>query len=106
MAQPTLPPQDVSELRRLLEAATPGPWELWTGSSWRRFGSRSTGVTVCEPIAYSDQDDHPDLHFNNGGEEGPDAKLICALRNHAEARIAAAENIARIRKMLTNDKLL
>lgn len=64
----------IREIEQRLEAATPGPWELWTGCSWRRFGSKVTGSTVCEPTkAY---DEHPDLYFRNGGEDGPDAQLI------------------------------
>lgn len=56
---------------------TPGPWELWTGCSWRRIGSKATGQTVCEPTVHH-RDGHPDLYFPNGGQDGPDARLIVA----------------------------
>ncbi len=65
----------VARAKELVEKATPGPWEVWTSCSWRRIGSRSNGL-VCEPIAQ--RDGHPDLHFRNGGFDGPDAALIAA----------------------------
>ena len=52
---------------------TPGPWSVWTSCSWRRIGS-SAGQLVCEPI--TQRDGHPDLHFRNGGIDGPDARLL------------------------------
>jgi len=33
-------------------------------------------ASVCEPITQNDG--HPDLHFRNGGADGPDARLIAA----------------------------
>lgn len=55
---------------------TPAPWTLATSCSWRRFvGPR--GELVCEPIVQHG-DNHPDLHFRNGGPDGPDARLIAA----------------------------
>jgi hypothetical protein len=54
---------------------TPGPWVLATSNSWRRFVARDGG-NVCEPITQNDG--HPDLHFSNGGADGPDARLIAA----------------------------
>ena len=52
---------------------TPGPWELWDGCSWRRFGSGTTQKMVVEPIVYSERDRHPDLRVSK-----EDAALICA----------------------------
>lgn len=63
---------------------TPGPWELWTGCSWRRFGSASTGTEVCTPTVHP-HDGHPDLLFPNGGQDGPDARLIAAAPELLEA---------------------
>lgn len=57
-----------------MSAHTPGPWEMWTSNSFRRIGSRYGAV--CEPIVQNDG--HPDLHFRNGGPEGPDAVLLLA----------------------------
>jgi len=62
---------------------TPGPWKLWTSNSWRRFGSEQVGRCVCEPV--TQRDGHPDLHFANGGEDGPDARLIAAAPELLEA---------------------
>lgn len=55
---------------------TPGPWLVATSCSWRRIVSRDHGP-VCEPIVQH-PDNHPDLFFRNGGEDGPDACLIAA----------------------------
>ena len=55
---------------------TPGPWKLWTGCSWRRFGSEATGTEVCVPTVATDG--HPDMSFPNGGQDGPDARLLTA----------------------------
>ncbi len=53
---------------------TPGPWELWDGCSWRRFGSNTPGLPlVVEPIVYCERDRHPDLRVSKA-----DAALICA----------------------------
>jgi hypothetical protein len=60
---------------RSAETHTPGPWEVWTSNSYRRIGS-ARGALVCEPV--TQHDGHPDLHFRNGGAEGPDARLIAA----------------------------
>jgi hypothetical protein len=54
---------------------TPGPWLIATSNSFRRIVSRDHGG-VCEPITQNDG--HPDLHFRNGGPEGPDARLLAA----------------------------
>ena len=65
---------------------TPGPWLLATSNSWRRFVSNSPehgNASVCEPIKQSDG--HPDLFFKNGGEDGPDARLIAAAPDLLEA---------------------
>ena len=53
---------------------SPGPWELWTGCSWRRIGIKGTSKTICEPVVAPDG--HPDLLFRNGGQDGPDANLL------------------------------
>lgn len=67
---------------------TPGPWLVATSNSWRRIVS-ARGGTVCEPCAQPDG--HPDLHFPNGGADGPDARILVAapaLLSAARAAIA------------------
>lgn len=54
---------------------TPGPWIVATSNSYRRILS-SNGSPVCEPTVQ--RDGHPDLSFSNGGQDGPDARLIAA----------------------------
>lgn len=54
---------------------TPGPWLLATSNSWRRYVGGASQTTVCEPVAQR-SDGWPDLYFPNGGQNGPDAKLI------------------------------
>lgn len=68
---------------------TPGPWEVATSCSWRRIvGLR--GELVCEPVVQR-ADNHPDLHFRNGGPDGPDARLIAAAPDLREALAALLE---------------
>lgn len=58
---------------------TPGPWRMWTSNSYRRISSEATGKdgdVLCAVVQRSDG--HPDLHFSNGGFEGPDALLMLA----------------------------
>ena len=54
---------------------TPGPWLVATSNSWRRILA-SDGSHVCYPV--TQRDGHPDLLFDNGGQDGPDARLIAA----------------------------
>ena len=56
-------------------AHTPGPWLVATSNSWRRILA-SDGSHVCQPV--TQKDGHPDLLFANGGQDGPDARLIAA----------------------------
>ena len=84
--------------RELCEKATPGPWELWTSNSWRRFGSTDGNCCrVCEPIV-QEHDGHPDLHFPNGGENGPDARLIAESRTALPRLLADVERLEKIRE--------
>ena len=79
---------DLTAIEARLKAATPGPWELWTGCSWRRFGRAGTLETVCEPTTHP-IDGHPDLFFRNGGSNGPDAALIAAAPGDIAALLDA-----------------
>jgi hypothetical protein len=66
-------PELLADLEAKAKAATPGPWALWTGCSWRRFGSEATGQSFCEPKTQN-SDRQPDLWFRNDA----DAKFIPA----------------------------
>ena len=90
----TITQSEIDELRRLLEAATPGPWEN-RSSGWisahlsQQF--EAPGFTVATSLT-------PVLRHADGlaGNCENDADLIVALRNHAPALLAAAERCARI----------
>jgi hypothetical protein len=64
---------------------TPGPWRIWTSNSFRRISSDATGHDGDVLHAVVQRDGHPDLHFPNGGFEGPDARLIAAAPDLLEA---------------------
>lgn len=66
-----------------MSTPTPGPWIIATSNSWRRIVSERDGTTVCEPI--TQPDGHPDLHFPNGGADGPDAHVLEAAWDMYEA---------------------
>lgn len=62
---------------------TSGPWIIATSNSWRRIVSERDSTPVCEPI--KQPDGHPDLHFPNGGADGPDAHVLEAAWDMYEA---------------------
>ncbi len=51
---------DHAELRRLAKAATPGPWRVQTGCSWRRIGTDSGDGDVLRPCTHP-YDGWPDI---------------------------------------------
>ncbi|WP_367875400.1 ead/Ea22-like family protein [Pseudomonas aeruginosa] len=51
---------DHAELRRLARAATPGPWRVQTGCSWRRIGTDSGDGDVLRPCTHP-HDGWPDI---------------------------------------------
>lgn len=77
-------------LRELARRATPGPWVLATGNSWRRYVSEHPDHwgTVCEPVVQR-RDGHPDLFFRNGGQDGPDARWLEVAHPSAIADLLA-----------------
>lgn len=81
----------LAELVERVKGHTPGPWELWASNSWRRFGSEDG--EVCTPVQYSARDPHPDLHFANGGQDGPDARLIAAAPSLLTLALEQAEEL-------------
>lgn len=74
---------DTQKLRELQARATPGPLTLATSNSWRRIVSYLGSKPVCVPC--TQPDGHPDLHFPNGGVEGPDATLLIEAWNNQPA---------------------
>lgn len=57
---------DLTErLRELLANATPGPWMVQDGCSWRRIGTRQHDGDVLRPTN-SRTDGHPDLTADDG----------------------------------------
>lgn len=51
---------DHAELRRLAKAATPGPWRVQTGCSWRRIGTDNGDGDVLRPCTHP-HDGWPDI---------------------------------------------
>lgn len=54
---------NTAELKKLAEAATPGPWVMWTSCSWRRL-KNAEGVGVCVPFV-NRVDKHPDMEVSS-----------------------------------------
>ncbi|MFT0547457.1 hypothetical protein ACMHYO_14140 [Allopusillimonas ginsengisoli] len=81
---------------------TPGPWLIATSNSWRRIVSRGKGP-VCEPVTQSDG--HPDLHFCNGGAEGPDARLLAAAPDLLDALRGLVDAYCRASEFLTREEI-
>lgn len=64
----------LAAIRERCQRATPGPWVLWDGCSWRRLASEATDRTILEPTKASDG--HPDLLIRNRA----DVDFILAAR--------------------------
>lgn len=72
----------LEELERLAREATPGPWELQDGSSWRRIGTRDgNGNVLCPYNSPSDQ--HPDLCAGRGEDVYANLRFIVAANPSA-----------------------
>jgi len=88
----TLTPAAIAELRRLLAAATPGPWE-----------ADLDGNANGEPLIYGQTRDwwiatlHPQCLGSLEALRLADAALIVALRNAAPALLDAADEAERLR---------
>lgn len=86
---------DTKELRRLMDAATPGPVKWWTSNSWRRLRRDDRGIaqSIAEP--YVARDGHPDLDIKQA-----DMDFIAALWNSAPAILSEADEAARLRELV------
>ena len=82
------------ELRALLAAATPGPWEWWTSNSFRRLSSNATRKDGDVMYGVAQRDGHGDVVLPNGGWDGPDAKLIAAAPDLAAEVLRLREQVA------------
>lgn len=69
-------PIDIEHELVVCKRSTPGPWVVWDGCSWRRFGSIPAERTVIEPTV-ARHDGHPDLHMR---EE--DAAFVVSASKH------------------------
>ncbi len=87
----TLTPEILDELERLEKAATAGPWcahpngtSLWQGDEWtgNQLGTRQRHI--CNATGTSEQ------HVI-------DLELLCEVRNHLPALIAAARELAQLK---------
>jgi hypothetical protein len=63
----------IARLREAAKKATPGPWEVYDGCSWRRIGTAATrdrprydDCAVVAPTKASDG--HPDLDCSSGND--------------------------------------
>ena len=61
---------------------TRGRWIMATSNSYRRIVTEDMDP-VLVPVTQS-RDGHPDLHFPNGGYDGPDARLMIAAGTAAD----------------------
>lgn len=95
--------QDIEKLRELAEAATPGPWFVYEGSSWRRIGITpgrgSYDMAVLAPCVASDG--HPDLTSTSGLREenlafiaAANPATILALLDDRAALLARVESLS------------
>lgn len=71
---------DLEVLERLAAAATPAPWVVQDGCSWRRIGARGDGDVLC-PTNHPG-DGHPDL---DGRNREADLAFIAAAREAVPA---------------------
>ncbi len=82
------------ELKAIAEAATPGPWELWTSNSWRRIGAIN-GNPVIEPTVQH-PDNHPDLIISEA-----DWAFIEAARTAIPALLDRLERIRELSQVIS-----
>lgn len=83
---------------------TPGPWLIATSNSWRRIVSRDHGPVAVPVVTW--HDNHPDLEFPNGGEDGPDARMLVAAPELLHELKLALEWIGNLATTMSRKQLL
>jgi hypothetical protein len=68
----------VERLGGLLKRATPGPWMVQDGCSWRRIGTREHDGDVLCPTKHH-RDGHPDLTARDGRRDDNLALIVEAV---------------------------
>lgn len=82
----------IARLRARLARATPGPWQLQDGCSWRRIGTQGHDGNVLCPSTYSRSDRHPDLCAGKGEDIYANLELIVEAVNALPAILTALES--------------
>ena len=80
---------DLDALEKLADDATPGPWIVQDGCSWRRIGTRHGDGDVLCPINHH-RDNHPDLTAGRGHDTYANLNYIAAA-NPATIKALIAE---------------
>lgn len=81
---------EIERLRELREKATPGPWEVQDGCSWRRIGAGGKDGNVLYPTNCR-HDGHPDLSSGRGEDRAANLDLIVAAVNALPKLLDVAE---------------
>lgn len=87
----------LQEIREREKWATTGPWELWAGCSWRRFGVADQSRTVIEPIV-AQTDGHPDLIVSEY-----DAEFVVHARSDIPYLLAELEKARELLQRWSDD---
>ncbi|MEM1189892.1 MAG: hypothetical protein AAGI72_15275 [Pseudomonadota bacterium] len=85
------------------EGHTEGPWIIATSNSYRRVLTERRGIAVACAVVQG-SDGHPDLHFPNGGENGPDARLIAAAPTLLAENAELLKDLEEARELLENSE--
>lgn len=80
---------DLDALENLADEATPGPWMVQDGCSWRRIGTRHGDGDVLCPTNHH-RDNHPDLTAGRGHDTYANLHSIAAA-NPATIKSLIAE---------------
>lgn len=80
---------DLDALEKLADEATPGPWIVQDGCSWRRIGTRHGDGDVLCPTNHH-RDNHPDLTAGRGHDTYANLNFIAAA-NPATIKALIAE---------------